>query len=257
MPEASSSAPELSTTDLPTGAAVFRAPELSPRRAALHQLADELRALTDILSESTASTEEFEAATVQLHAVRETLEAGGRGRNRLAERITLAAQGEAAAKELSESEYASHPFFDHSMVAGLGNPLAPPVTMEIFDDEVRGYGSYGTAYEGPPGNVHGGWTAAVFDEVLGMVQSLDGRPGMTGRLIVNYKKPTPLHTRIRYEGRTKSVDGRKKWVVGEAYNDETGELLCESEALFISIDFAKFAQLMAARAATDSTTSRT
>ena len=41
--------------------------------------------------------------------------------------------------------------------------------------------------------------AAAFDEVLGFVQSLSGRPGMTGTLTVRYRKPTPLHTELRFD----------------------------------------------------------
>jgi hypothetical protein len=42
--------------------------------------------------------------------------------------------------------------------------------------------TFGSAYEGPPGCVHGGYVAAAFDEMLGFVQSLGGNPGMTARL---------------------------------------------------------------------------
>ena len=38
--------------------------------------------------------------------------------------------------------------------------------------------TFGSAYEGPPGCVHGGFVAAAFDEVLGFVQSLGGQPGL-------------------------------------------------------------------------------
>ena len=52
-----------------------------------------------------------------------------------------------------------------------------------------GTATFGAAYEGPPGCVHGGFVAAAFDEVLGSTQSLSGEPGMTGRLTVNYRSP--------------------------------------------------------------------
>ena len=67
--------------------------------------------------------------------------------------------------------------------------------------------SYGTAYEGPPGSVHGGVVAAMFDEVLGMTQSLSGQPGMTGTLRIRYRRPTPLHRELRFEGTLDRVDG--------------------------------------------------
>ena len=233
------------------------APLPSPRRTALKAVADQVRALITLLAESQGTEDDFLAAARAVHGATEVLRASGTTKNlqRLAarvEKMTAATpesklQEQLTAQELTAAEYESHPFFDHSPIAGLGNPLAPPLLLEAFDDEVRATATFGSAYEGPPGHVHGGATAAAFDEVLGMAQSLDGNPGMTGRLTVHYRKPTPLNTKIRYSGRIASVDGRKKIVTGESYNDVTGELLCESEGLFIAIDFARFVTLMAAR----------
>ena len=57
--------------------------------------------------------------------------------------------------------------------------------------------------------MHGGVVAAMFDEVLGMTQSLSGQPGMTGTLRIRYRRPTPLHRELRFEGTLDRVDGRK------------------------------------------------
>ena len=85
-------------------------------------------------------------------------------------------------------------FFDHSPMLGQANPLAPPIRLWLEGDRIHGTATFGAAYEGPPGCVHGGYVAAAFDEVLGSTQSLSGSPGMTGRLTVHYRKPTPLNT---------------------------------------------------------------
>ena len=90
-----------------------------------------------------------------------------------------------------------HAFFDHSPMLGRANPLAPPIQLWVEGDVLRGRATFGSAYEGPPGCVHGGYVAAAFDEVLGSTQSLAGRPGMTARLTVNYRSPTPLHTELQ------------------------------------------------------------
>lgn len=64
---------------------------------------------------------------------------------------------------------------------------------------------------------------------------------MTGRLTVHYRSPTPLHTELRFEGALESVTGRKILTKGWLW---ASEVLCaEAEALFISIDFEKFAEL--------------
>ena len=136
-------------------------------------------------------------------------------------------------------------FFDHSPLQGVSNPLAPPVQLEVVDDVVHGRVRFGSAYEGPPSSVHGGYVAAAFDEVLGMAQSLGGSPGMTGTLTIRYRKPTPLHTDLRFEARLDRQEGRKIYCTGELY---AGELLCaEAEGIFISVDIGRMAELMAKR----------
>jgi acyl-coenzyme A thioesterase PaaI-like protein len=106
--------------------------------------------------------------------------------------------------------------------------------------------TFGSAYEGPPGSVHGGFVAAAFDEVLGYVQSLGERPGMTGTLTVRYRLPTPLHTELRFEAELVGMEGRKIFtkahVVGE------GRVCAEAEGIFISVARERFAELEAKRA---------
>jgi acyl-coenzyme A thioesterase PaaI-like protein len=124
---------------------------------------------------------------------------------------------------------------------GRANPLAPPIDLALGDGVMYGSATFGAAYEGPPGCVHGGYVAAAFDEVLGAAQSLGGRPGMTGRLTVHYRSPTPLKTALHFEGRVDRVEGRKTFTVGTVH---AGDRLCaEAEGLFIAIDFAKMVEL--------------
>jgi len=138
-----------------------------------------------------------------------------------------------------------HGFFEFSPLSGMANPLAPPITMEVVDDTVVGRAVFDTVYEGPPGHVHGGYVAAAFDEVLGLVQSLSGAPGMTATLTVRYRRPTPLYQQLVFVGRLARVEGRKVFTTATLH---AGETLCaESEGLFISIDPARFQQMAAER----------
>jgi acyl-coenzyme A thioesterase PaaI-like protein len=142
-------------------------------------------------------------------------------------------------------------FFDMSPLIGLANPLAPPVSMEADREkgQVRATVTFGAAYEGPPGCVHGGWVAAAFDEVLGFANSLSGNPGMTGTLTVRYRNPTPLHTPLRFEATLDRVEGRKKFTSSQLY---AGDLLtAEAEGIFVSVDPSRFQSLLAARAKRD------
>ncbi len=125
-------------------------------------------------------------------------------------------------------------FFDQSPLIGLANPLAPPISIARSGPlTAEATVVFGAAYEGPPGHVHGGFVAAAFDEVLGYVQSLGGNPGMTGRLTVHYRRPTPLHVPLRFEAELVREEGRKIFTGSRVYAGET--LTAEAEGLFISI----------------------
>jgi acyl-coenzyme A thioesterase PaaI-like protein len=146
--------------------------------------------------------------------------------------------------EAANAGDASAPF-DNSPLLGLANPLAPPLLLRVEEDRVVGTARFGSAYEGPPGCVHGGYVAAAFDELLGLTQTLGGSPGMTGRLTVHYRSPTPLQTELALEGRLDRVDGRKTFVVGTIH---AGDRLCaEAEGLFVSVGAERFQALLAAR----------
>jgi acyl-coenzyme A thioesterase PaaI-like protein len=141
-------------------------------------------------------------------------------------------------------------FFDQSPMIGLANPLAPPLTIGRKDDRhAHATGVFGSAYEGPPGSVHGGFVAAAFDEVLGYVQSLSGAPGMTGTLQVVYRSPTPLHTPLLFEATLERVEGRK--IFTSARLEANGQLCAEATGIFISFREGQREKLAAARAAAE------
>ena len=137
-------------------------------------------------------------------------------------------------------------FFDQSPMIGLANPLAPPITIaQSGERSAIASVTFGSAYEGPPGSLHGGFVAATFDEVLGFVQSLGGNPGMTGTLTIRYRRPTPLHTELIIEGELLRIRGRKIFTEGRILAD--GVVTAEAEGLFISIDASKMEVLLKAR----------
>jgi acyl-coenzyme A thioesterase PaaI-like protein len=137
-------------------------------------------------------------------------------------------------------------FFDQSPLIGLANPLAPPITIgRAGERSALATVTFGSAYEGPPGCVHGGYVAAAFDEVLGYVQSLGGNPGMTARLTVHYRKPTPLHRELLIEAELARVEGRKIFTEGRIRAGD--EVTAEAEGLFIAVERSRFQGLLAER----------
>jgi len=206
--------------------------EPTPRRTALFRVADAIRGVLHAMVQTSAPIDVIEEAAGDVEAAAERF-AGYTSKSMY--------------EGFAEAANAGEPFgfFDHSPMLGQANPLAPPIRLWLEGERILGTATFGPAYEGPPGCVHGGYVAAAFDEVLGSTQSLSGAPGMTGRLTVNYRSPTPLETELRFEGWIEDVTGRKILTRGEL---RAGDVLCaEAEGLFISIDISKFADLKAAR----------
>ena len=121
---------------------------------------------------------------------------------------------------------------ERSGISGRSNPLAPPLYIDMSDDEItRGHATWTDAYEGPTHSLHGGFVAAAFDDLLGCAQMASGYAGFTGTLTVRMILPTPLNRRIDYEAGVRSVEGRKILCWGTAKDGE--DLLAEAECLFI------------------------
>ncbi len=135
------------------------------------------------------------------------------------------------------SERTHGDYLTRSPIVGQVNPVAPPLEWEVRSGRILGRGIYHAAYEGPPGYVHGGWIALTFDEILGMANVASGNPGMTGTLKIRYRRPTPLHKEVTFEGWTEKVEGRRITALGTMSVD--GVVTAEAEGLFIIIDPAK------------------
>jgi acyl-coenzyme A thioesterase PaaI-like protein len=212
----------------------------SPQRAEMRRLADAGRLVIERLASTDASPEVIEEAARLLEAAAAVLDGPGKVRSY---------QGFAESANAGGSD---HTHFDHSPVMGASNPVAPLARIEPIDERtIALHLRYGSAYEGPPGSVHGGFVAAAFDEVLGMTQSLGGQPGMTGSLTVRYRRPTPLHRDLRFVGRLERVEGRKIFTTARCFDGEI--LTAEAEGLFVRVDFQKIAAMMVARDRTDET----
>jgi acyl-coenzyme A thioesterase PaaI-like protein len=202
------------------------------------RLADAMRLVIERLVPSDAPEAELRAAAEGLEHYAEALRAHPRLRYAFG-------YGEAA------NAGDAGAFFDQSPMQVLANPLAPPVTIsQTGERSALGRVTFGSAYEGPPGCVHGGFVAAAFDEVLGFVQSLSGKPGMTGSLTVRYRKPTPLHRELRIAAELVRVDKRRLFAEERLTADETR--CADAEAVFISMGTALYEKLVAQRSQRDS-----
>lgn len=213
----------------------------SPERAAVPRnqfawgLAASMRKIIDRLVDTRAPDSDLEDLAKDLAAVAERLDQFDHGRKYGGvSEASIAAGGDGPTGHA-----------DYSPVIGPANPLAAPMTVQLDGEVVVGTVTFGHAYEGPPGHVHGGFLAAAFDDLLGAAQAMSGNPGMTGSLTVNYRAPTPLHRQLRVEATLDKIEGRKIYTSGRLFDGET--LCAEAEGLFISIDFAKMSKLIKQR----------
>jgi acyl-coenzyme A thioesterase PaaI-like protein len=207
---------------------------LSPRRSALKELADATRLLVDRLVATEAPDDVIAAATAEVRAA--------------AERFEGVRQGSLYGfSEMANAGGRQDPLYDHSPLIGIANPLAPPMQINEVDGVIVATATFGQAYEGPPGCVHGGYVAAAFDELLGAAQALSGAPGMTGTLSIRYESPTPLNTELRYEGRLVGVERRKIFAEGQCWAGD--RLTATATGIFISMQPGQFLDLLAEREA--------
>lgn len=120
----------------------------------------------------------------------------------------------------------------YSPIAGRYHPSAPPMRMELKGDRAYGYATFTDAFEGPPNCVHGGVVALAWDHVMAISNLLAGTRGPTAWLHVEYRKPTPLHTPLRFEAWIDRIEGKKIFIKGQCLDGDT--VLTEASGLFIN-----------------------
>jgi len=129
--------------------------------------------------------------------------------------------------------------FHDCIVTGPANPMGVAArTLRDGDDAVVRC-TLGDAFEGAPGRAHGGMVAALFDEAMGFVLSINCTPAFTGRLTVTYRAPVPIGVPLEFRARLTGRQGRKLLMAGEARHGAV--LLAEAESLFVAVDPERFA----------------
>lgn len=196
-----------------------------PPSPSLRRLADAARRLTDHTVRTIASAELLEevAADIERAVAKLTPD-------------TPAWEPSVPARPFTDVD--PHAFFPFSPMIGWYSPLAPPLECLVRDGAIYAHGTLGAAYEGPPGCVHGGIIAGLFDEILGAANIAAGVGAMTGTLTIVYRSPTPLYTELTFEARNTGIDGRK---VRARATLHAGDRLCvEADGIFILVPHERF-----------------
>lgn len=208
--------------------------EHSDRRDATRRVADQVRGLVGDLNRLAPDEEALEAARGLVAEARRTL--GSSVRRRWYEVPLEEIDVPTEARLRAEAR-------DHSLYRGDANPLAPPLVVATEEDEDGNPMVVGTVLldrdrEGPPGRVHGGFVAGLFDDVLSSVPGLvDAGPVVTARLSVRYRKATPLDVDLRFEAVVARHSGRR--IIARARclapGDDGPVVTAEAEALFVAV----------------------
>jgi hypothetical protein len=132
---------------------------------------------------------------------------------------------------------------NQSPVRGELNPIAPPLRVEFVRpggderDYVEGVCTLGRAYEGMADAAHGGWVAALFDDILGAAQRLVDAAGVTAVLRTRFREVTPLGEELRFRAWIHQQRGRRTIIRATCH---AGQLLtADAEGIFMQVDFAQ------------------
>jgi hypothetical protein len=206
-------------------------------------LAEDLRHVNAALALHEVAPEQLAEAGRLAHRLRELLE--GPRRRRWYDHDPASPFTSAGAR----SSYG-----DMSPIRGLRNPLAPPLRCERGTRAdgspcIVGHALLSRAYEGPPHGVHGGYVAALFDEILGAAIGLAPPPGVTATLEVRYRHVTPLEQDLRFEAWISEDRGRR--IVAQATCHAGDVHTASAKGLFVRVDFDAVRRRMAGEADPD------
>jgi uncharacterized protein (TIGR00369 family) len=108
------------------------------------------------------------------------------------------------------------PYHGWCFVCGDENPHSIGLTWYVDDEGVMtSEFTLNKSQQGPPGYAHGGASAAILDEAMGLVVWAAGHKVAAVNLEINYHKPLPLNQPLSLETRITQMDERKIFSAGE------------------------------------------
>lgn len=113
------------------------------------------------------------------------------------------------------------------------NEVGLRIRFEMRDGVCIGWYTPTADHVGYDDVVHGGLLFTALDDVMANWLYLQGRRGHTGRAAVRYRKPAAVGRRLRLEGRAVSERGRVVRLDSTAVDEQSGDIIAESEATFM------------------------
>jgi acyl-CoA hydrolase len=96
-------------------------------------------------------------------------------------------------------------------------------------------------HQGAPGLAHGGVLSLAFDEVLGYLTFLIGRPAVTARLQTSFTRPVPVGSTLFINAQVTGMSNRKLYTEASGCLDAAdGPLAASASALFVTVPLEHF-----------------
>jgi acyl-coenzyme A thioesterase PaaI-like protein len=114
---------------------------------------------------------------------------------------------------------------------GVDNPHGFGMTIAPDGDALVGRASFDHRHEGSRGNLHGGATLAVVDEILGDLTTHLGHPALTASVNVEFRAPVALPAEAELRAWCERHEGRKLHLRVEMH--VRGVLVAEGRGLMI------------------------
>ncbi len=126
--------------------------------------------------------------------------------------------------------------FSDRPISGPANPAANDLILWRDGLKVRGVARFGRLCEASPNRVHGGLSAAVFDDVMGYVMIVEATAAYTGELSVRYKAPMRLQEPIHFVAEV-TDRGPKVWTITATASagSPAGEVVGEASGRFVVV----------------------
>jgi len=207
--------------------------ELTDRREAAAQLGEALRDLTSLTIGTEVPADVLRSVAADARRLAVTL---GERQRRLDEPSSV--------DDLHRGQRWFNP------VVGSGNPIAPPMHVEIVDGAAIGSCTLDWRYEGPPTYAHGGISAMLLDQIMGYAAATAGHPGVTARLEVRYRSTVPLGEPLRLQARLVDVLGVRAALQGSISLAAAPDTpLVTAEGRFLALRQEQARRLFGARSA--------
>jgi acyl-coenzyme A thioesterase PaaI-like protein len=194
--------------------------------ASLEDLSDSAARLNDALRVTDAPAEVLGAVEEKLHEALDLLR-GFERKGPHSQSLLNDSQADFFARETS----VPHELMPYSPLIGRRNPVSPRFELQVVENRVEGRGRFPVRYAGAPQTAHGGLVAALLDEIMGMVNFVNGEGAFTGTLTVRYHGPTPIDRDLTAVAEIVRVEGRK--ILSRAEIRCDGALTASAEGLFI------------------------